>query len=118
MNVIDVIVNTNTILILLGVGTIIWVIRQVLPDRIENHKVWKVILRVLPICLGSGLAMIPTLSPMKEVVQNALVGGVAGSFSASAYEIARELFGERVKLLLGSKATRNTISPSNPNDEG
>ena len=82
MNVLDAVVNQNTVLIMLGVGTIIWVLRQILPDRIENMKVWKVVLRVLPVGLGIGLAMIPQLKPMEETAQSMVVGGVVGSLSA------------------------------------
>lgn len=114
---IDVIVNTNTVLIMLGVGTLIWLIRQVLPDRIENHKVWKIVLRIAPVALGVGFAMIPALRPMEEVAQSAVVGGVAGSLSASTYGIARELFGNKIKLLLGARATRKRLSTPPPEGE-
>lgn len=116
MSVVDAIVNQNTVLILLGVGTIIWLIRQILPDKIENTKQWKAILRILPVFLGVGLAMIPQLSPMKETAQNAIVGLVAGSLSATTYGIIRQTFGDRIKMLMGSKASRNAAKASLPPD--
>lgn len=103
---IDAIVNSNTILVVLAVGLIIWIIRQILPDRIENHKVWKVVLRFLPIALGAGVAMIPGLRPMETMIQCFVLGAVAGSLSSSLYGILREALGEKMKLLLGSRATR------------
>jgi poly(3-hydroxyalkanoate) synthetase len=106
MNIMDAIVNQNTVLILLGVGTIIWVIRQILPDKVEKSKGWKVVLRVLPVGLGVGLAMIPQLRPMTETAQSAIVGAVAGSLSATTYGLLRELMGNKIKLLMGSRATR------------
>jgi hypothetical protein len=110
MSVIDVIINTNTVLILLGVGTAIWAIRQALPDRVENTKLWKVILRILPVAFGMGLAMVPQLRPMENLAQSAIVGGVAGSLSATTYGLLRELVGDRIKLLMGSRATRKSQS--------
>jgi len=110
---IEAIVNVNTVLIILAVGTIIWVLRQILPDYIENHKVWKVVLRVLPVALGAAVAMIPQLRPMGDIVQSAVLGAVAGSFSSTLYGFIRAAMGEKIKLLLGSKATRKANGEEN-----
>ena len=107
---IDALINTNTILVLLAVGTIIWMLRQVLPDKVENHKAWKIVLRLLPVGLGMGLAMIPQLRPMDDMVQSAVLGAVAGSLSSTLYGVLRESLGERIKALLGSKASRKEAS--------
>jgi hypothetical protein len=118
-SIVDVIVNTNTVLILLAVGTIIWAIRQALPEKAEKSRIWKVILRLLPICLGVGMSMVPQLRPMDGLAQCAVVGGVAGSLSASTYGIIRELFGEKIKLLMGSRAARNRVTiPPEKKDNG
>jgi hypothetical protein len=107
---IDAIINTNTILVLLAVGTIIWMIRQILPNHIENHKVWKVVLRLLPVSLGAGIAMIPQLRPMTDMVQSCVIGGIAGSLSSSLYGVLREALGDKIKMFLGSKASRKAKS--------
>lgn len=105
---IDVLININTVLVLFSVGTLIWILRQILPDHIENHKVWKVVLRLLPVSLGVGIAMIPQLRPMADMVQSAVIGGIAGSLSSSLYGVLREALGDKIKLLLGSKASRKS----------
>jgi len=119
MNKIDVyeaIVNLNTVLVLLGTGVLIWVIRQIMPDKIEQTKVWRVVLRVLPVFIGGSLALIPGIRPLDNLTQSAIVGAVAGSLSANTYEFVRELVGKRIKGLMGSPQTRKgtSIPPAAP----
>lgn len=109
MDFVGVFLNTNTVLILLGVGTVIWAVRQVIPVRVEKSRVWKIVLRILPIGLGVAFSMIPALSPMSDLTQSAVIGGVAGSLSSNTYGMVRELFGGRVKLLLGAKSIRKSM---------
>jgi hypothetical protein len=106
MNVYDAIVNLNTVLIVLGTGLLVWIVRQILPDPIEEAKLWKTLLRVLPIGIGMGLAMIPGLKPAEVVAHNLIIGGVAGSLAANLYGLMMKILGERVKAFLGSAASR------------
>lgn len=106
MDVVDAIINLNTVLVLLAAGVAVWIVRQIMPDRIEKTKVWRVVLRILPVGVGAALALIPGLRPMDTLMQSAVVGGVAGSLSSSTYELARELLGKKVKSMLGSPQAR------------
>jgi len=103
---IDQIVSTNTVLILLAVGTILWVVRQIIPEKIEKHKVWKVMLPIIPIVIGIGISVIPQLRPMETLSQSIVLGGVAGSLSSTVYDFARQALGERIKVILGSPKKR------------
>jgi RsiW-degrading membrane proteinase PrsW (M82 family) len=103
---IDQMLNLNTMILVLSTGTVLWTVRQILPDKVENAKAWKIILRIAPVFLGVGLALIPQLRPMENIVQSAFVGGIAGSLSSTLYGFIREALGEKVKALLGSKASR------------
>lgn len=118
-DIIDALVNLNTVLILFGTGLLIWVVRQIMPDPIEKMKVWRVVLRVLPVLIGAGIALIPGIRPLDHLVQSAIVGGVAGSLSSTTYELAREAFGNRVKAMLGSPQNRKRMSsvPPEPSEE-
>jgi hypothetical protein len=99
--------NLNTWLVVLITGVIVWAARQILPYRIERTKLWKKILRVAPILIGAGIAMIPGLRPIEgSLVQSAAVGLIGGSFSQWTYSLARELVGEKMKAAMGSKASR------------
>lgn len=103
---VDKILNVNTLLILLAVGTIVWAVRQVTPDRIESNRIWKAGLRVVPIFIGIGISCIPQLRPLPDIVQSIVVGGFAGSLSANVYGFLREALGRRIKYLLGSRSAR------------
>jgi len=109
MDVVDgVLGNLNTWLVMFVVGVLIWALRQILPDAIEGTKVWRTILRVLPIGVGTAIALIPGLRPIPEnLTQSAAVGMIGGSFATTAYELLREIVGEKLKAKLGSKARRN-----------
>lgn len=115
MDVYEAIINLNTVLIVLGTGVCVWVIRQIIPDHIEGTKFWRVFLRVLPVFIGVVLALIPGIIPMKELSQSIIMGAVAGSLSSSTYEILRELVGQRLRERLGSpqerKRIRNSVNP-------
>lgn len=103
---IDEILSTNTVLILLAVGTIIWVVRQIIPEKVENHKVWKAMLPIIPIAIGITISIIPQLRPMDTLSQSIVLGGVAGSLSSTVYDFARESLGERMRAILGSPKKR------------
>lgn len=103
---IDTLLSLNTLLIVLSSGTLIWIVRQVLPSHIEKSKAWKVILRILPVFVGAGLATIPQMRPLDNWVQSIFLGGIAGSVASTTYGFLREALGARVKMILGSKASR------------
>ena len=115
MDVYEAIVNVNTVLILLAAGAFVWVVRQIVPDNVEKTKVWRTVLRVLPVVAGGGIALIPGLRPMENVAQSIVVGGIAGSFSSTIYELAREVLGQKIKAVLGSpQARRTSLIPPEP----
>ena len=109
----SVISNLNTWLVMLGVGVIVWGVRQVLPASIEETRIWKVLLRVVPLGLGAALALIPGLRPIPEnLTQSAAIGLIGGSFSQSAYDFLRELMGSKMKSMMGSRAKRLSVAPA------
>lgn len=114
----SVISNLNTWLVVLGVGVIVWGVRQVLPAAVEETRLWKVLLRVVPMGLGAALALIPGLRPIPEnMTQSAVIGLIGGSFSQSAYDLLRELVGDKLKAMMGSRAKRLSMAPpKNPDD--
>lgn len=111
MNVIEnVFSNLNTYLVLFLAGLAVWIIRQAMPDHVEGTKVWRVVLRILPILLGGLIAIIPGLRPMPENLQQSIaIGLIAGSFATSTYELLRELVSKKLKAALGSRAKRIKI---------
>ena len=115
MNVIEAVVyNLNTWLVMLGAGVVVWAIRQVF-TKFEGTKVWRLVLRVLPIGLGALIALIPGLRPMPEnLAQSSMIGIIGGSFGTTAYELLRELAPEKIRLALGSKARRTSMLPPEP----
>lgn len=99
--------NLNTWLVMFIVGIVVWVVRQVLPEEMENARLWKVLLRVVPVLLGAGVALIPGLQPMPEnLAQSAAIGMIGGSFAQTAYGLLREIVGERMRAKLGSRSKR------------
>jgi drug/metabolite transporter (DMT)-like permease len=109
MDIFNALFNTNTAIILVLTGTLVWVIRQIIPKKVEEHKVWKVSLRVLPVLIGGGLALIPGIVPVEgNMAQSVSVGLIAGSFSQSSYDLIRELVSGKIKALMGGKDARNS----------
>jgi len=119
MEVYDAVVNLNTLLILLGTGVAIWIIRLFIPDAVEETKVWKVVLKILPIIIGALIALIPGLKPTEVIAQCAIIGAISGSLSANVYGVLREAMGEKIKALIGSPQERKRVSevpePQDPN---
>lgn len=103
--------NLNTWLVMFIVGIIVWVTRQILPDKIENSKLWKILLRVVPVAIGAFVALIPGLQPIADnLPQSAAIGAIGGSFSQTGYGFLREIVSKRLKDKLGSKASRTNQS--------
>ena len=116
MDVYEAIVNINTVLILLGSGLITWMIRQIVPDNVEETRYWSIGLRLLPVLLGMFLSVIPGMSPMDLLPQSLIVGAVAGSLSSSTYGVLRSALSARLREKLGSpqerKKNRSSIPPA------
>ena len=94
-------------IIMLGTGTLIWLVRQVLPVHLEKKKYWKKILKVAPVPLGALVAIIPGVQLFPEnLAVCAIIGFIAGSFSQTAYDSVRDFVPEKIKSLLGSRAKR------------
>jgi len=104
--------NLNTWLVMFIVGILVSVVREIFPEKMENARLWKVLLRVVPVALGALIALIPGLQPLPEsLVQSAAIGMIGGSFAQTAYGFLREIVGERMKAKLGSKAGRLSAPP-------
>ena len=104
----DVLKNLNTWLVVLATGVVVWVIRQVIPDKIEKAKIWKILLRIIPIGIGVGIALIPGLRPIPEnLAQSGAIGFIGGSMSQSVYDLFKTLLTSRARAVFASKAGRN-----------
>lgn len=102
--------NLNTWLVVLVVGVVVWAVRQILPAAIEESRLWKVLLRVIPILLGAGVAAIPGLRPVEaNIAQSMVIGMIGGSFSQSVYDLLKTLVSERMRKLMGSRAKRKVV---------
>ena len=108
----EILTGLNFWLVVFATGAFVWFIRQILPDKIENSKVWQVILRAAPALIGSGLACIPAIRPVDgNIIQSALVGFIGGTFSQTAYGLLRQIAPEKIRSFMGSKADRNSEAP-------
>jgi hypothetical protein len=106
--------NLNTWLIVLETGLIMWMIRQVMPDSIENSKIWKIFLRLIPMAIGIILSIIPGLRPFPDnVAQSCGIGFIGGSLSQSVYDFFKSLLSDRMRKIISSKGNRNIVK----NDE-
>ncbi len=105
MNVFETVINNlNTWLVMLAAGVIVWLLRQVVPKAIEGTKLWRTVLRILPVVFGAVLALIPGLRPIPEnLAQSAVIGIIGGSFATTTYEILREIVPAKMKAMMGGK---------------
>jgi len=101
----DVFMNLNTWLVMILAGVLVWVIRQSLPTKINKNKVWRIIVRILPILAGGLIAIIPGLRPIADnLAQSIAIGLIGGSFGTTAYEILRESVPAKIRGKLGVKS--------------
>jgi len=115
----DILMSLNFWLVVLFTGALIWIVRQVTPDNVENSKAWQVILKAVPALIGAGLACLPQLQPVADnVVQSMLVGFIGGTFSQTAYGLLRELAPEKIRGFMGSKSERTSQAPKDDGDNG
>lgn len=98
--------NINTWLVVLATGAIVWIFRQAVPEKVNDSKGWRLLVRAAPILVGAALAAIPGLRPLPVVSQSVMVGIIGGSFSTVIYEIAREAIPTRFRNMLGSRSRR------------
>ncbi len=96
----------SIVLIVLVIGTVVWVVRQVLPKKIEDSKLWKILLKVVPPLLGIAIALIPGLRPVDDPAQCGALGFVSGSFAQLVYGLVREAMPDNIRAWLGSRAKR------------
>ena len=102
----DVLKNVAVYLILFGAGALTWFIRGLIPDEIEEKRIWKLMLRALPVCIAAGLSVIPGLQPLPVLSQSIVLGVILGTFSTLAYGMLRAVAPDKFKALLGSKSER------------
>jgi hypothetical protein len=116
--VIDILSGANIWLISLAVGVIVWTVRQVISNGVEETRLWRLLLKVGPLVLGGLLAVIPAIQPQPDNwVASCLWGVLAGSVSQTAYSALRSVVPEKIRALMGSKAQRNSRLPKRPKGE-
>lgn len=110
MSIGEILSNTNFWLIVLFTGAVVWMIRQATPDKLENAKWFKTVLRLAPALVGAGLACIPAIEIVKGTPQSIMVGFIGGTFSQTAYGFLRQIAPEKIKALMGSRVDRKTLN--------
>lgn len=114
----DILTGLNFWLIVLFTGALIWLVRQLTPDHIENTRVWKVVLKAAPALIGAGLACCPQIRPVDNLVQAMFVGFIGGTFSQTAYGLLREMAPEKIRSFMGSRSERVSIPPEDNGGQG
>ena len=103
----EVLANLNTWLVMFLTGLVIWIIRQVTPDVIEEAKWFKLLLKLSPLVIGTGIALIPGLQPMPDnLAQSGAIGLIGGSFASNLYKILRDHVNAKIAAAIGSKSDR------------
>lgn len=109
----DVLKNLNTWLVVLIVGVVMWITRQIMPDKIEATKLWSILLRIIPLVLGIAIALIPGLRPVEgNLAQSGAIGFIGGSFAQSVYGLIRSVVNARMKAMIGSRQERKSLLPN------
>jgi len=98
--------NLNLWIIMVATGVVVYMIRSFTPDKIEGGKVFRIILTVLPLILGTLIAFIPGLRPFPEsFAQSGAVGFIGGAFSSKVYDFVSSLVTDKMKLKLQGRST-------------
>lgn len=98
--------NLNLWIIMLITGIVVYVIRLLTPDKIEGSKWFRIMLTLLPLVLGTAIALIPGLQPIPDkMMQSGAVGFIGGAFSSKVYDFVSSLLSNRMKLKLQGRKT-------------
>lgn len=89
--------NLNLWLVVLAAGVLVFIVRKVTPDDIEEMSWFRLMVTILPLVLGACLAMIPGLRPFDELAQCAAAGVIGGSFASKAYDAFAKVVGKRFR---------------------
>jgi hypothetical protein len=103
---------TNLVIAILLIGVIFWLIRQLLSEKAEKAKLWKVVLRIGPSILGGLIAFIPHLRAVETNLTHSIaIGCICGPITQTCYGIFRQIAPEKIRLFLGSRSKRLTSMP-------
>lgn len=98
--------NLNLWIVMLVTGVITYIVRFLIPDKIEGSKWFRVVLTILPLILGTAIAFIPGLRPFPEsLVQSGAIGFIGGAFSSKVYDFISSLVNDKIKLKLQGRKT-------------
>jgi len=100
MDFFEILLSVNFLLLAAGAGVILEILRKVLPDKIEKHKVFKIILPLLPFILATAGSFIPGLSPAENLAQSVVFGLLAGALAGSVYPAVKRF----IKMFVKNKA--------------
>lgn len=108
--------NMNLWIVMLVTGVVVYVIRLVTPDKIEGSKWFRTVLTLLPLVMGTAIALIPGLRPIPEsAMQSGAVGFIGGAFSSKVYDFVSSLVTDKIKLKLqGRKSAVGEEENGNP----
>lgn len=99
----ETLLSINFWLIVLFTGAFVWVIRQVIPAKLEKTKWFRLLLKISPVFIGAGISLIPGLRPAEAIAQCLLLGFIGGTFSQTAYGILRSIAPDKIKSVIGGK---------------
>lgn len=102
----EVLTGLNFWLVVLFTGAFVWLVRQMVPAKLEKAKWFRALLKIGPVLIGAGIAMIPGLRPTEDIAQCILLGFIGGTFSQTAYGILRSFAPEKIKQIIGGKQTK------------
>lgn len=93
----------NFWLVVVFTGALVWLVRKIIPAKLEKVKWFQIILRVGPVLLGAAISCIPSLRPIDDVSKSILLGFVGGTFSQTSYSIIRSIAPDKIKAFMGGK---------------
>ena len=102
----EILMGMNFWLVVLFTGAVVWIIRQMTPDKMEGATWFKAILKLSPALIGAGVACIPGVRITDDITQSLITGFIGGTFSQTAYGFLRQIAPEKIKAVLGSRADR------------
>ena len=108
----EVLENLNTWIVVLATGVIVYTIRTILPKKITSRHSFGVAIRIIPLFIGAGLALIPGLRPFpQDLVESGAIGFISGSMASQVYSIIRRIMVARISGKAEDLGKPSTIPP-------